>query len=112
MAVVVYVISLAIGLVAAVRLPGGDLLTRAELRDRLACDLARALGATVAIGIVDYAFPAYLTSISTIARFGTTIVFVLIVLGWFYVLALIMLGGGIVNALRWHGRDHPAEAEC
>jgi YihY family inner membrane protein len=59
-----------------------------------------ALGATVAIGIVDYAFPAYLTNISTIAQFGTTIVFILIMLGWFYVLALIILGGAIVNALR------------
>jgi membrane protein len=59
-----------------------------------------ALGATVAIGIVDYAFPAYLSNISTIAQFGTTIVFVLIMLGWFYVLALIILGGAIVNALR------------
>ena len=59
-----------------------------------------ALGATVAIAIVDYAFPAYLSNISTIARFGTTIVFVLIMLGWFYVLALILLGGAIVNAMR------------
>jgi membrane protein len=59
-----------------------------------------ALGATVAIGIIDYAFPAYLSNISTIAQFGTTIVFVLIMLGWFYVLALIILGGGIVNAVR------------
>jgi YihY family inner membrane protein len=59
-----------------------------------------ALGATVAIGIVDYAFPAYLSNISTIARFGTTIVFILIMLGWFYVLALIILGGAIVNAMR------------
>ena len=59
-----------------------------------------ALGATIAIAIVDYAFPTYLTNISTIARFGTTIVFVLIVLGWFYVLALILLGGAVVNALR------------
>ena len=58
-----------------------------------------ALGATVAIGIVSYAFPAYLSNISTIARFGTTIVFILIVLGWFYVLALIILGGAIVNAV-------------
>jgi membrane protein len=62
-----------------------------------------ALGATVAIGIVDYAFPAYLSNISTIARFGTTIVFVLIMLGWFYVLALIILAGAIVNALRLRG---------
>jgi membrane protein len=59
-----------------------------------------ALGATIAIGIVSYAFPAYLTNISTIARFGTTIVFILIVLGWFYVMALIILGGAIVNAMR------------
>ena len=59
-----------------------------------------ALSATAAIAVVDYAFPAYLSNISTIARFGTTIVFVLIVLGWFYVLALIILGGAIINALR------------
>jgi YihY family inner membrane protein len=64
-----------------------------------------ALGATLAIAVVDYAFPLYLTSISTIARFGTTIVFVLIMLGWFYILALIILAGGIVNALRLQG--HP-----
>jgi len=62
-----------------------------------------ALGATVAIGIIDFAFPAYLTNISTIARFGTTIVFVLIMLGWFYVLALIILSGGIVNSMRLDG---------
>ena len=39
-----------------------------------------AIGATLAIGVVDYAFPAYLTNISTLARFGTTIVFILIML--------------------------------
>ena len=60
-----------------------------------------ALGATLAIGIVDYGFPAYLSSISTIARFGTTFVFVLIVLLWFYALALIILGGATVNAMRF-----------
>lgn len=59
-----------------------------------------AIGATIAIGVIDYAFPAYLSNISTIARFGTTIVFVLIVLGWFYLVAIIILGGAIVNALR------------
>ncbi len=59
-----------------------------------------ALLATLAIGVVSYAFPLYLSSISTIARFGTTIVFVLIVLAWFYMLAVIILGGAIVNALR------------
>ena len=59
-----------------------------------------ALGATAAIAVVSYAFPAYLSNISTIARFGTTIVFILILLGWFYVLALIILGGAIVNSMR------------
>jgi len=58
------------------------------------------LGATLAIAVIDYGFPAYLSNISTIARFGTTIVFVLIMLAWFYVLAIIILGGAIVNALR------------
>jgi membrane protein len=58
------------------------------------------LSATLAIVVIDYGFPLYLSSISTIARFGTTIVFVLIMLGWFYLLALIILGGAIVNALR------------
>jgi YihY family inner membrane protein len=59
-----------------------------------------AISATLAIVVVSIAFPLYLTSISTIARFGTTIVFVLIVLGWFYVIAVIILGGAVVNALR------------
>jgi membrane protein len=68
-----------------------------------------ALGATLAIGVIDYAFPIYLTNISTIARFGSTIVFMLIVLGWFYVLALIILSGAIVNALRLQpASDDPA----
>jgi membrane protein len=60
-----------------------------------------ALGATVAIGVVDYAFPAYLSNVSTIARFGTTLVFVLIVLFWFYALAIILLGGAVINAIRF-----------
>jgi membrane protein len=59
-----------------------------------------ALGATIAIGVVDFAFPLYLTSISTIAQFGTTIVFILIMLGWFYVVALVILSGAILNAIR------------
>ncbi|MDX6697942.1 MAG: rane protein [Solirubrobacteraceae bacterium] len=60
-----------------------------------------ALAATLAVGLVDYAFPAYLSNVSTIARFGTTLVFVLIVLLWFYAVALIILGGAVTNALRF-----------
>ena len=58
-----------------------------------------ALAATIAIGVVDYAFPFYLSSVST-ARFGTSFVFVVIVLVWFYVLAAIILGGATINAMR------------
>ena len=60
-----------------------------------------ALAATAAIGVIDYAFPAYLSNVSTIAQFGTTLVFVLIVLFWFYALAIIILGGAVVNAIRF-----------
>jgi YihY family inner membrane protein len=59
-----------------------------------------ALAATVAIGIVDLCFPLYLDNVSTL-RIGTSAVFVLIALVWFYVLALIMLAGAVVNALRF-----------
>jgi membrane protein len=64
-----------------------------------------AAAATVAIGVVDYAFPFYLSNISTIARFGTTFVFVVIVLLWFYAIAIIILGGAIVNAMRYELHD-------
>lgn len=57
-----------------------------------------ALCTTIAIGAVAYTFPAYLSSISTIAHFGTTVVFVVIVLGWFYVVAVIILLGAVMNA--------------
>jgi len=60
-----------------------------------------AVATTLAIGIVDYGFPVYLGSISTIAQFGTTFVFVLIVLIWFYALAIVLLAGAILNALRF-----------
>lgn len=58
-----------------------------------------ALGATAAIGVVDYAFPLYLQG-SVLTTFGGTYVFVLIVLVWFYVVALILLGGAVINAMR------------
>jgi membrane protein len=67
-----------------------------------------ALGATIAIAVVDIAFPVYLSNISTIARFGTTIVFILIVLAWFYLLAVIILGGAVINALRIGAGREPA----
>jgi len=59
-----------------------------------------AAGATIAIAVLALVFPLYLTNVSTIARFGTTVVFILIVLAWFYVLAIIILAGGVVNSMR------------
>jgi membrane protein len=61
--------------------------------------------ATVAIGIVDYGFPLYLSGVSTIAKLGTTLIFIVIVLLWFYALAIIILGGAVVNALRFELHD-------
>jgi membrane protein len=66
-----------------------------------------AAAATVAIGVIDYVFPIYLSQVSTIASFGTTFTFVAIVLVWFYVLALIILGGAIVNAFRLADSRYP-----
>ena len=60
-----------------------------------------ALGATAAIAVIDYVFPLYLSRISAIGEFGTTFVFVLIVLVWFFVLAIVILAGATVNALRF-----------
>jgi membrane protein len=59
-----------------------------------------ALGATIAIAIVDYGFPVYLTNFSALSTFGTTFAFIAIVLVWFYVLAIIILAGATINALR------------
>jgi YihY family inner membrane protein len=70
------------------------------------CVWPGALGATVAMGVVDYAFPLYLQNISSL-RIGTSALFVLIALVWFYALALILLIGAVVNELRCEGAQGP-----
>jgi YihY family inner membrane protein len=70
-----------------------------------------ALGATVAMGIVDYGFPLYLANVSSL-RIGTSAVFVLIALVWFYALAIILLAGAVVNELRFErAQGRPAAAD-
>jgi membrane protein len=64
-----------------------------------------ALAATVAIGIIDYVFPLYLTNISSIAKLGTTLILIVIILIWFYALAIIVLGGAVINAARFEIYD-------
>ena len=71
------------------------------------CIWPGAAGALVAMGVVDYAFPLYLSNVTSL-RIGTSFVFVLIVLVWFYVLSLILLAGAVVNELRFEGRP-PAQ---
>jgi YihY family inner membrane protein len=62
-----------------------------------------ALGATLAMGVVDFVFPLYIANASTL-RIGASAVFVLIALVWFYALAIILLAGAVVNDLRLTAR--------
>jgi membrane protein len=64
------------------------------------CVWPGALAATLAMAVVDYSFPLYLQHVTAL-RAGTTFVFVLIVLVWFYALSLILLAGAVVNELRF-----------
>jgi membrane protein len=70
------------------------------------CIWPGAAGVVIAMGVVDYAFPLYLSNVRTL-RIGTSFVFVLIVLVWFYALALILLAGAVVNELRFEERRAP-----
>src|SRR3954465_7025029 len=68
-----------------------------------ACVWPGALGATLAAGVLDFVFPIYISQNSTL-RIGTSAVFVLIALIWFYILALIVLSGAVINELRLQSR--------
>jgi YihY family inner membrane protein len=60
---------------------------------------------TVAAGIANWAFPFYLSNVSSLSRFGSTLGFVLIALLWFYVLSLALLVGAVINSLRHELHD-------
>jgi YihY family inner membrane protein len=60
--------------------------------------------ATTLIALMDYIYPYYLTNVSSVWRFGTTAVFLVIVLAWFYLIALVILLGAEVNAWRLQRR--------
>ena len=51
--------------------------------------------------IANWLFPVYLSNVSSLSRFGSTLGFVLIALLWFYVLSLAMLAGAVINSLRF-----------
>jgi membrane protein len=64
-----------------------------------------ALTTTFLIGGVAYAFPLYLTNLSTLSQLKTQFVFILIALLWFFAIALSILCGAVVNAMRFEMHD-------
>lgn len=64
-----------------------------------------ALFVTVTTAIANAAFPFYLTEISDLERLGGALGFILVALIWFYIVALALLAGAVINALRYEVRD-------
>src|ERR1700759_1396821 len=60
-----------------------------------------ALFVTIGAGLANWLFPLYLTNISSLSRFGSTLGFVLIALLWFYLLSLALMAGAVINSLRF-----------
>ena len=60
-----------------------------------------ALFVTMGAGLANWLFPLYLTNVSTLSRFGSTLGFVLIALLWFYLLSLAIMAGAVINSLRF-----------
>jgi YihY family inner membrane protein len=56
---------------------------------------------TVTAGLAQWIFPFYLIEVSTVKEIGGAIGFFLIALLWFYLLALALLAGAVINALRF-----------
>jgi membrane protein len=64
-----------------------------------------ALFVTLTMGIANTAFPFYLAQVSSIEKVGGAIGFVLIALIWFYIVALALMAGAVINALRFELHD-------
>jgi membrane protein len=64
-----------------------------------------ALFVALAAGAANLLFPVYLVNLSTIGEFGRIVSFVLVALIWFYVLALGILAGAVINAIRFELHD-------
>jgi YihY family inner membrane protein len=60
---------------------------------------------TVSAGVANWAFPFYLSNVSSLSRLGSTLGFVLIALLWFYLLSLALLAGAVINSLRFELHD-------
>jgi membrane protein len=59
----------------------------------------------IAAGLANWLFPIYLSNVSSLSHFGSTLGFVLIALLWFYVLSLALLAGAVINSLRFEVHD-------
>jgi YihY family inner membrane protein len=64
-----------------------------------------ALFVSLAAGLANWLFPVYLANVSSLSRFGSTLGFILIALLWFYVLALALMAGAVINSLRFQLHD-------
>jgi YihY family inner membrane protein len=60
---------------------------------------------TLSAGIANWLFPVYLSNVSSLSRFGSTLGFILIALLWFYVLSLALMAGAVINSLRHELHD-------
>ncbi len=60
---------------------------------------------TVSAGVANWLFPVYLSNVSSLSRFGSTLGFILIALLWFYVLSLALMAGAVINSLRHELHD-------
>src|SRR3954452_5233499 len=56
---------------------------------------------TFGAGLANWLFPIYLSSVSSLSRFGSTLGFILIALLWFYVLSLALIVSAVINSLRF-----------
>ena len=64
-----------------------------------------ALFVTLGAGLANWLFPIYLSNVSSLSRFGSTVGFILIALLWFYVLSLALMAGAVINSLRFEFHD-------
>jgi len=55
--------------------------------------------------IANWLFPFYLSNVSSLSRFGSTLGFILITLVWFYSLSLALLAVAVINSLRHELHD-------
>jgi membrane protein len=64
-----------------------------------------ALFATVTTAAANAIYPFYLAQVSSVGEIGGTVGFVLIALVWFYIVALALMAGAVINALRYELHD-------